>query len=57
MKLLGKIKIHEIAKEIGITSKEVIKIANDLGIDVKSHLSAVEEEQAKKNKRKSGKSK
>ena len=45
---MGKIKIHEIAKEIGIASKEVIKIANDLGIDVKSHLSAVEEEQAKK---------
>lgn len=44
---MGKIKIHEIAKEIGITSKEVIKIANDLGINVTSHLSAVEEQQAK----------
>ena len=51
---MGKIKIHEIAKEIGITSKEVIKIANDLGIDVKSHLSAVEEEQAKKIREKAG---
>ena len=39
---MGK-KIHEIAKEVGLTSKEVLKIANDLGIDVKSHLSAVEE--------------
>ena len=51
---MGKIKIHEIAKEIGITSKEVIKIANDLGIDVKSHLSAVEEEQAKKIRERAG---
>ena len=47
---MGKIKIHEIAKEVGLTSKEVIKIANDLGINVTSHLSAVEEEQAEKIK-------
>ncbi len=47
VKLLGKIKIHEIAKEVGVTSKEVIKIANDLGMNVTSHLSAVEEEEAK----------
>ena len=45
---MSKIKIHEIAKEVGLTSKEVIKIANGLGIDVTSHLSAVEEEQAEK---------
>ena len=43
---MGKIKIHEIAKEVGLTSKEVIKIANDLGINVTSHLSAVDDEQA-----------
>ena len=43
VKLLGKIKIHEIAKEVGLTSKEVIKIANDLGLDVTSHLSAIDE--------------
>ena len=46
VKLLGKIKIHEIAKEVGLTSKEIIKIANDLGIGVTSHLSAVDDEQA-----------
>ena len=49
VKLLGK-KIHEIAKEVGLTSKEVLKIANDLGIDVKSHLSAVEEKDANRIK-------
>ncbi len=42
---MGK-KIHEIAKEVGLTSKEVLKIANDLGIGVTSHLSAVDDEQA-----------
>lgn len=47
---MGKIKIHEIAKEVGLTSKEVIKIANNLGINVTSHLSAVDGEQADKIK-------
>ena len=47
---MGKIKIHEIAKEVGLTSKEIIKIANDLGIGVTSHLSAVDEEQLKRIK-------
>ena len=50
VKLLGKIKVHEIAKEVGLTSKEVIKIANDLGIGVTSHLSAVDDGQAAKIK-------
>ena len=45
---MGKIKIHEIAKEVGLTSKEIIKIANELGINVSSHLSAVDDEQASK---------
>ena len=49
---MGKIKLHEIAKEVGLTSKEVIKIANDLGLEVTSHLSAVNEEQAKMIKEK-----
>ena len=50
---MGKIKIHEIAKEVGLTSKEVIKIANGLGIGVTSHLSAVDESQAESIKKKS----
>lgn len=46
--LLGKIKIHEIAKKLGLTSKEILDVATKLKIDVKSHLSAVEEDEAKK---------
>ncbi|MBO5349370.1 MAG: translation initiation factor IF-2 N-terminal domain-containing protein, partial [Clostridia bacterium] len=44
---MAKIKIHEIAKEMSLTSKEIIEKANELGISVKSHLSSIEEEQAK----------
>jgi len=45
---MGKIKIHEIAKKIGVNSKEVVEKAVKLGIDVKSHLSNVEEADAKR---------
>lgn len=44
---MAKIKIHEIAKEMGLTSKEILEKANELGFDVKSHLSSIEENQAK----------
>jgi len=50
VKLLGKIKVHEIAKELNLTSKEIIERATKLGIDVKNHLSSVEEDVAKKLK-------
>ena len=45
---MGNIKIHEIAKELGVNSKEVLEKAKKLGIEVKSHLSSVDEEIAKK---------
>lgn len=45
---MGKIKIHEIAKKLGLSSKAVLDAASKLKIDVKSHLSGVDEEQAKK---------
>ena len=48
MKQLGKIKIHEIAKELGVESKEIIASAQKLGIEVTSHLSRVEDEVAQK---------
>ena len=43
---MGKIKIHELAKEIGMASKDVLEKAKSLGIDVASHLSNVTDEQA-----------
>ena len=45
---MGKIKIHEIAKKLGLTSKEVLEVANKLQIEAKSHLSGVTEEEAVK---------
>ena len=45
---MGNIKIHEIAKELGVNSKEVLEKARNIGIEVKSHLSSVDEETASK---------
>ena len=45
---MGKIKIHEIAKKLNLTSKEILDIANQLNIEAKSHLSGVEETDAKR---------
>ena len=47
---MGNIKIHEIAKELGVNSKEVVEKAKELGIEVKSHLSSVDEANASKIK-------
>ena len=45
---MGKIKIYEIAKKLNLTSKEVLEMAKKLSIDAKSHMSGVDEEDAKK---------
>ena len=45
---MDKIKIHELAKELNLESKVVMEKANELGIEVKSHLSNIEKEQADK---------
>ena len=41
--LLSKMKVHELAKKIEKTSKEIIAVAQELGLDVKSHMSSLEE--------------
>ena len=45
---MGKIKIHEIAKKLGVNSKDVLEKAQELGLDVKTHMSSVDEGEAKK---------
>ena len=47
---MGKIKIYDIAKELNLTSKEVLDVAKRLNIDAKSHLSGIEEADAKRLK-------
>lgn len=44
--MIEKVRVHEIAKELGIASKDVVKKASDMGIDVKSAQSTVSMEQA-----------
>ncbi|QFR42947.1 translation initiation factor IF-2 [Sulfurimonas sp. CVO] len=41
-----KVRVHEIAKELGIASKDVVKKASDMGIDVKSANSSVTMQEA-----------
>ena len=43
---MGKMKIHELAKELGVASKEIIEKAQKLGLKITSHLSNIDEEQA-----------
>jgi len=57
VKLLGKMKVHELAKELNLTSKEVIERANELGIELKSHLSSLEDGDIEKIKGNLGKEK
>jgi translation initiation factor IF-2 len=49
---MAKIRIHELAKELNIPSKELVQIIKELGIDVKNHMSTMEEEQGEWVKRK-----
>lgn len=41
---MAKIRIHEIAKELGYDSKEIIEKANELGLNIKTASNAVEPE-------------
>jgi translation initiation factor IF-2 len=47
----GKIRVHELAKELGLTNKEALDLAIALGIGVKSHSSSIEEAQADRVRR------
>ena len=40
---MGKMKLYELAKELNLTSKELLNKASELGISVKSHLSSLED--------------
>ncbi len=41
---MAKKRVHELAKELNIESKEIINKLNDMGIAVKSHMSTVEDD-------------
>jgi len=48
--LLGKMKLYELAKELNLASKDLLKIASEIGIELKSHLSSLDDEQVEKLK-------
>ena len=48
---MGKIKLYDVAKELNLTSKEVLEIAKKLNIEAKSHLSSIDEADANKIKK------
>ena len=47
---MGKMKLYELAKEMNVSSKDLLEKAKKMGIDVKSHLSSIEDEDIKKLK-------
>ena len=50
--LAAKIRVHELAKELGLTNKEALDLSLSLGIGVKSHSSGMEGAQADRVRRK-----
>jgi translation initiation factor IF-2 len=49
--LAGKIRVYELARELGLTNKETLDLCEALGIGVKSHSSSVVEAQADRVRR------
>ena len=43
---LSKIRVYELAKMLGKSNKELMKVLEDLGIEVKTHMSSIENEVA-----------
>ena len=45
---MDKVRIAEIAKELGMKNKDIVEKAMDMGLDVKSHSSSISTEDAEK---------
>ena len=42
---MGKMKVHELAKELDIPSKDLVEKLNKMGYSIKSHLSTLEDKE------------
>ena len=42
---MEKIKIHELAKKLGVEAKKILEEAKKIGIEAKSHLSSITEDE------------
>jgi translation initiation factor IF-2 len=49
---MAKIRVHELAKELNIPSKEMVVTLQNLGLDVKNHMSTMEDSQAQLGQKK-----
>ena len=47
---MGKLKVYELAKEMNLTNQEMIEKLKNIGVEVKSHLSTVEDSVVEKLK-------
>lgn len=43
---MGKVRVYELAKELGINSKKLIEVLHELNVDVKNHMSTMDQETA-----------
>ena len=50
--MAAKIRVYELARELGLTNKETLDLCGDLGIQAKSHSSSIEDAQADRIRRK-----
>jgi translation initiation factor IF-2 len=50
--LAARIRLYELARELGLSNKETLDLALSLGIGVKSHSSSIEDAQADRVRRK-----
>ena len=50
--MAAKKRVHELAKELGLTNKETLDLCGSLGIGVKTHSSSIEDAQADRVRRK-----
>ena len=48
---MAKVRVYELAKELGMTNKEALDLAMVLGVPVKSHSSSIQEPQADRIRR------
>ncbi len=47
---MGKVRVYELSKEVGVTNKDIILAAKELGLELKSHASAIEDHYIQKIK-------
>jgi translation initiation factor IF-2 len=45
---MSKLRVHELAKKLGVDNKEILKALSDLGVKGKTHTSTIEDEAAEK---------